>query len=183
MVDLRAINRCIEKQLAAAKLDGAPATEATHWLTEANLLDKNKSPFKHLRSLLATGKISGAYQFPNKRWVVVNRNRLPDGINRVIPIKEAAETLGISERAIRQYVATGELTPLNFGPSMLLFLEDELKRFDDETMDRSLNLVFPDDGKRVKPVDIDKLRRQLYYLRSDIRLIAERIEELIKLLE
>jgi len=148
---------------------------------QAGILAKDRSPEEYLRELFRTGKISGAYQFPNKRWVVINRSRLPDGIKRVIPLKEAAETLRISEARIRKHVKEGELKPLDFGSSLLLFHEEEIRAFKHAT-DRTYRMLFPDDGK-IKQIDIDKLRRQLYYLRSDIRLIAERIEELIRLLD
>jgi hypothetical protein len=182
MVDIKAINALLDKRLASLKRDGASVAEAADWLTNAGLIDKGKSSEKHLRELLRTGRISGAYQFPNKRWVIINRSRLPDGIKRVVPIREAAETLRISEATVRHHVRAGKLAPLDFGPSMLLFLEEEIKRFGSEAAGESYSLLFPDERTK-KQSDIDKLRRQLYYLRSDIRLIAERIEELIHLLE
>jgi hypothetical protein len=182
MADRRAITSFLDKKLVSLGRDGASAVEAAAWLAAAGLIDKGASPEKHLRELLRTGKISGAYQFPNKRWVIVNRSRLPDGIKRVIPIREAAETLHISEATLRHHVRAGKLAPLDFGSSMLLFLEEEIKRFGSEAEGESYSLLFPDERTK-KQSDIDKLRRQLYYLRSDVRLIAERIEELIHLLE
>jgi len=182
MIDVKAINSFLEKKLSSLKRDGAPVPEAAAWLAKAKLLAEDKYPVKHLRELLRAGRISGAYQFPNKRWVIVNRSRLPDGIKRVVPIKEAAEMLQVSEATLRHDVRAGNLKPLNFGSSMLLFLEEEIKRFASEASGRPYRLLFPDE-KRERQVDIDKLRRQLYYLRSDIRLIAERIEELIRLLD
>ncbi|MBI4720871.1 MAG: hypothetical protein HY770_06550 [Chitinivibrionia bacterium] len=182
MVDIKAINAVLDKRLVSMKRDGVSVLEAADWLAAAGLLDKGKSREKHLRELLRTGRISGAYQFPNKRWVIVNRSRLPDGIKRVVPIKEAAESLRISEASLRHHVRAGKLTPLDFGPAMLFFLEEEIKRFGSEAAGESYSLLFPDERIK-KQSDIDKLRRQLYYLRSDIRLIAERIEELINLLE
>lgn len=183
MADARAISAFLEKKLATLKRDGAPAVEAAQWLTKAGLLARDKMPEKRLRAFLRAGKIRGAYQFPNKRWVIINRSRLPDGIQRVVPLKEAAETLHISERAIRQHVEAGSLKPLNFGPATLLFLEEEITKFYRNILNRTFRLLFPKDEKELGLGDIDKLRRQLYYLRSDIRLIAERIEELIRLLE
>lgn len=182
MADRKAINAFLDDKLLALGRDGVSAVEAAAWLHEAGLLDKGTAPAKHLRSLLRAGRISGAYQFPNKRWIIVNRSRLPDGIKRVIPLKEAAETLRTSKSSVRQHVAAGTLVPLDFGPSQLFFLEDELKRFASEGAGKPYDLSFPDERKK-KQSEIDKLRRQLYYLRSDVRLIAERIEELIRLLD
>jgi hypothetical protein len=181
MTDIKAINALLQKRLATLKRDGVPVVEAAGWLTKSHLLAEDKSPVDYLRELLRSGKISGAYQFPNKRWVIVNSSRLPDGIKRVVPLKEAAETLGTSEATLRQHVKSQHIKPLSFG-SMLLFLEEEIKRFGNESAGRPYQLLFPDD-RRTRQLDIDRLRRQLYYLRSDIRLIAERIEELIRLLD
>ncbi|GEM_PF-5220168 len=178
----REISAYLEKKLASLKRDGAAVIEASSWLVEGGLLSGEGVPAEYLRENMRTGRISGAYQLPNKRWVVVNRSRLPDGIKRVVPLKEASRTLGISESTIRQNVKTGGLKPLDFGASLLLFHENTINKFARKTIERPYQLYFPGDT-RTKPSDIDKLRRQLYYLRSDIRLIAERIEELIKLLD
>lgn len=156
--------------------------EAAEWLLEAKLLEKEKQPHTRLLTLLREGKIKGAYQFPNKRWVVVNTSRFPDGIQRVIPIKEAAKSLKISEKTLRNFLKSGELRALDFGPTPPLFHEEELRRFHREVLDPAYELDFVKNSKRPR-TDPDKLKRQLYYLRSDIRLIVERIEELIRLLE
>lgn len=182
MADRKAINAFLNDKLSTLGRDGASAVEAATWLSAANLLDKGAAPDKHLRELLRLGKILGAYQFPNKRWVIVNRSRLPDGIKRVVPLKEAAKMLRMSKASVRQHVQAGTLAPLDFGSSLLYFLEEDLKRFGNEAAGDPYNLLFPDEKKK-KQSEIDKLRRQLYYLRSDVRLIAERIEELIRLLD
>ena len=182
MADRKAINAFLNEKLSSLGRDGASAVEAATWLSAAGLLDKGASPSKHLRELLRAGKIMAAYQFPNKRWVIINRSRLPDGIKRVIPLKEAAKTLRLSKASMKEHVAAGSLIPLDFGTSLLYFLEEELKRFGSEAAGKPYDLKFPDEKKK-KQSEIDKLRRQLYYLRSDVRLIAERIEELIRLLD
>jgi hypothetical protein len=182
MADRKAINAFLNEKLSTLGRDGASAVEAAAWLSAAGLLDKGTSPDKHLRELLRTGKIMGAYQFPNKRWVIVNRSRLPDGIKRVVPIREAVKILRVSKATLKQHVLAGTLTPLDFGSSLLFFLEEDLKQFGDEAAGKPYDLLFPDEKKK-KRSEIDKLRRQLYYLRSDVRLIAERIEELIRLLD
>jgi len=177
------LNEFIEKKLSSLGRDGVSAVEAAMWLVEAGFLDRSKSPLKRLRGLLRAGKIRGAYQFPNRRWVIVNRSRLPDGIQRVVPLREAAHILGMSKRAVREHARAGRLRPLSFGAAGPFFLEEELRRFYQEHVDRSFHLLFPQQEEALGAVDLDRLRRQLYYLRSDIRLIAERIEELIKLLK
>lgn len=151
-------------------------------MIDAGLLEKDKQPHARLRALLRDGKIKGAYQFPNKRWVVVNSSRFPDGIQRIVPTREAAKALKLSEKSLHQFMAAGDLHPLDFGSTPALFLEDELRRFQQDVIDPSYELDLPSLVKRQK-TNIDKLKRQLYYLRSDIRLIGERIEELIRLLE
>jgi hypothetical protein len=182
MPDAKAISSFLERKLSSLKRDGVSAVEAAEWLTAENLLAGDKQPHKKLRSLLRAGKIKGAYQFPNKRWVIINRSRLPDGIQRVVPIKEAAFNLKVSAASLRSAVDAGELESLSFGPSMLFFLEDELNRYRQKYIERSYKLMFPKDDRWDK-TDVDRLKRQLYYLRSDVRLIAERIEELIRLLK
>ena len=182
MPDAKAISTFLEKKLSSMKRDGVSAVEAAGWLTEENLLASNKQPHKNLRTFLRAGKIKGAYQFPNKRWVIINRSRLPDGIQRVVPIKEAAINLRVAEPSLRSAVESGVLKSLKFGPSMLFFLEDDLKRYRQKYIERSYKLLFPKEGRREK-TDVDRLKRQLYYLRSDVRLIAERIEDLIRLLK
>ena len=182
MFDTREINSVLQKKLSSLKRDGVSVQEAADWLVESGSLSKSTRPPKLLRVLLREGKINGAYQFPNKRWVVINRTRLPDGIQRVIPMKEAAEWLNLSEGSLRRFLKEEKLEPLKFGPTVHLFLEDELTRFRAKFLDRSYEIEFPHETKR-KRTDPDKLKRQLYYLRSDIRLIVERIDELIKLIE
>jgi hypothetical protein len=182
MATPKAISSFLEKHLNSLKRDGVTAVEAADWLIENNLLTGEKQPHKHLRTLLRAGKIRGAYQFPNKRWVIINRSRLPDGIQRVVPIKEAASNLRVSEASLRLAVQQNQLTQLNFGSSMILFLEKELKQYHREYVEKSYLLELPT-GDRQKQSELIKLKRQLYYLRSDVRLIAERIEELIRLLE
>lgn len=182
MADAKAISSFIEKKLSSAKRDGVSAVEAAGWLTEQKLLLENKQPHKKLRALLRAGKIKDAYQFPNQRWVIINRSRLPDGIQRVVPIKEAAINLRVAETSLRSAVESGVLKSLSFGPSMMFFLEDDLKRYRQKYIERSYELLFPKEGRREK-TDLDRLKRQLYYLRSDVRLIAERIEDLIRLLK
>ncbi len=182
MTDAQAMSSHIQKRLASFKRDGVSAAEAAEWLLEASLLDKDKQPHTRLLILLRDGKIKGAYQFPNKRWVVVNTSRFPDGIQRVIPIKEAAKSLKISEKSLRGFLKGGEIHSLDFGPTPPLFYEEELRRFHREVLDPAYELDFAKNFKRGR-TDYDKLKRQLYYLRSDIRLIVERIEELIRLLE
>jgi hypothetical protein len=182
MSDAKAMSAHIQKRLAAAKRDGVAAGEATEWLLEAGLLAKDKQPHTRLLTYLREGKIKGAYQFPNKRWVVINSSRFPDGIQRVVPIKEAARSLKVSESALRGFLRSGRIRSLDFGPTPPLFHEDELRRFHKEVLDPTYELDFVKNLKRGK-TDYDKLKRQLYYLRSDIRLIVERIEELIRLLE
>ena len=180
-LDSKSISRALQKQLTSLKRDGVSAVEAAKWLTEAGILTE-KQPQKSLRVLLREGKIKGAYQFPNKRWVIVNNHRLPDGVQRVIPIKETARFLRITEDEIHELVSDGRLVALDFGPSPTVFAEEELRRFQGENSRPSYELGFPRDAKRSR-ADLDKLKRQLYYLRSDIRLIVERVEELIRLLE
>jgi hypothetical protein len=182
MATPEAISAFLESQLVSLNRDGVSAVEAADWLIEKGLLAGDKQPYKHLRFLLRTGKIKGAYQFPNKRWVIINRSRLPDGIQRVVPIKEAATNLRMSEASLRDAVSLQQLQRLEFGPSMFLFLENELKRYNREYIEKSLLLELPPDDRR-KETELVRLKRQLYYLRSDVRLIAERIEELIRLLE
>jgi DNA-binding transcriptional MerR regulator len=177
------ISRILAARLEAARRDGATAVEAARWLVEEGVLPAEPSPVKRLRSLMRQGKVRGAYQFPNKRWVVVNTQRLPDGIQRVVPLPEAAETLHLSVPRLRQYVREGALRPLDFGPGILLFHEEELRRFHRDFLDRTFRTLFPLDKKDLDTADLDRLRRQLYYLRADVRLIAERIEELIRMLE
>jgi hypothetical protein len=182
MPDAKSISAFLEKKLTSMKRDGVSAVEAAGWLTEEKLLLSNKQPHKKLRTFLRAGKIKGAYQFPNKRWVIINRSRLPDGIQRVVPIKEAAINLRVAESSLRSAVDSGVLKALRFGPSMLFFLEDDLKRYRQKYIERSYKLLFPRNDRREK-ANVDRLKRQLYYLRSDVRLIAERIEELIRLLK
>ena len=182
MLDAKAISSFLEKKLSSLKRDGVSAVEAAGWLTEEKLLASNKQPHKKLRTFLRAGKIKVAYQFPNKRWVVINRSRLPDGIQRVVPIKEASINLRVAETSLRSAMESGVLKSLKFGPSMIFFLEDDLKRYRQKYIERSYKLLFPKEGRREK-TDVDRLKRQLYYLRSDVRLIAERIEDLIRLLK
>jgi hypothetical protein len=182
MTDAQAMSAHIQKRLAALKRDGVAVGEATDWLLDAGLLAREKQPHTRLLTLLREGKIKGAYQFPNKRWVVVNTSRFPDGIQRVIPIKEAARSLKITEKSLRGFLKGGAVRSLDFGPTPPLFHEEELRRFHNETLDPAYELEFAQNSKRGK-TDYEKLKRQLYYLRSDIRLIVERIEELIRLLE
>lgn len=182
MPDAKAISAFLEKKLSSSKRDGVSAVEGAEWLMAENLLSSKKQPHKRLRALLRAGKIKGAYQFPNKRWVIINRSRLPDGIQRVVPIKEAAINLKVAEASLRNAVDSGVLESLRFGPSMLFFLEEELNRYRQKYIERSYKLMFPKEDRREK-TDVDRLKRQLYYLRSDVRLIAERIEELIRLLK
>jgi len=182
MANAKAISSHIQKRLASEKRDGVATVEAAEWLIEADLLEKDKQPHARLLTLLRVGRIKGAYQFPNKRWVVVNSSRFPDGIQRVVPMKEAAKTLEISERSLRRFVEDGDIQHLEFGATPPLFLEDEIKRFRTEVLDPSYKMEFVKNFKKGQ-TDFDKLKRQLYYLRSDIRLIVERIEDLIRLLE
>jgi len=182
MTDARAMSSHIQKRLGALKRDGVAVGEATEWLLEAGLLAKDKQPHTRLLTFLREGKIKGAYQFPNKRWVVVNTSHFPDGLQRVIPIKDAAKSLKISEKSLRGFLRAGDVRSLDFGPTPALFHEEELRRFHKEVLDPTYELEFATNLKRGK-TDYDKLKRQLYYLRSDIRLIVERIEELIRLLE
>jgi len=182
MPDAKSISSFLERTLSSLKRDGVSAVEAVEWLTSENLLPSKKQPRKQLRILLRAGKIKGAYQFPNKRWVIINRSRLPDGIQRVVPIKEAAINLSVSEESLRNAIDSGAIEPLKFGPGMLFFLEEELGHYRQKYIERSYKLMFPKEDRRDK-TDLDRLKRQLYYLRSDVRLIAERIEELIRLLK
>lgn len=182
MATTKTISSYLQKQLSSAGRDGVSVGEAAVWLSDAGLLSPETHPEERLRDLLREGKIKGAYQFPNKRWVIVNNAKLPDGVQRVVPVKEAARTLGLGEKTLRRFVAEGKLAALDFGPSPLAFLEEELKRFHREHVDRTYELGLPMRAGR-KAADLDKLKRQLYYLRSDVRLIVERIEELIKLLD
>jgi hypothetical protein len=182
MTGAQAMSGHIQKRLASAKRDGVGAGEATDWLIEAGLLEKDKQPHSRLLTYLRDGKIKGAYQFPNKRWVLVNTSRFPDGIQRVVPIHEASKSLKIGEKSMRAFLKSGQIRALDFGPTPPLFHEEELRRFHREVLDPAYELEFAKSPKRGRP-DFDKLKRQLYYLRSDIRLIGERIEELIRMLE
>jgi len=181
MLDTKKISKTLQQQLQSLKRDGVSVVEAAIWLSDAGLFSEDFQTEKRLRSLLREGKMKGAYQFPNKRWVIVNNSRLPDGIQRVVPIKETAKTLKLSEKKLREFMGNGEITPLDFGPSPILFLEEEIKRFREETLEAS-ELFALKEVTRTRN-ELDKLKRQLYYLRADVRLIAERIEELIQLLE
>ncbi len=182
MANAKAISGHIQKRLVSLQRDGVATVEAVEWLIEADLLEKNKQPHTRLLTLLRLGRIKGAYQFPNKRWVVVNISRFPDGIQRVIPVREAAKNLEISEKALRRFVADGDIRPLEFGETPPLFLEEEMRRFRTQVLDPSYEMEFLKSFTKGQ-TDFDKLKRQLYYLRSDIRLIVERIEDLIRLLE
>jgi len=180
MANARAINRHLQKQLNSLKRDGVTVVEAAQWLVAAGLLDEKHQPDARLREMLREGKIKGAYQFPNKRWVIVNNSRLPDGVQRVVPVKEATRTLKMSAATLDDFVANGTLKALKFGDAPSLFLEEELRRFQKKYAESELDL--PGVVKKGS-LPLDKLKRQLYYLRSDIRLLAERIEELIKMLD
>ena len=181
MTDLRAINSYLQKQLIKRKRHGASVVEAAEWLADEGLLDKKKKPEKRLRELLREGKIRGGYQFPNKRWVIVNPSRVPD-LQRVVPMKEASKVLKTSATTLTKFVADGKLKPLDFGHAPFVFNEDELRRFNDKHLDRSYKLDFPAEIRK-KQTNVDLIKRQLYYLRSDLRTMGERIDELIRLLE
>ena len=61
-----------------------------------------------------------------------------------------------------------------------MFSEDEIRRFRKKHRQDELNLP---GVVRKKTPRLDRLKRELYYLKSDIRGLAERIDELIKMLE
>ena len=129
MLDARAISSHLQKQLSSLKRDGVSVQEATDWLVDAGLLDEQHQPSARLREMLRDGKIKGAYQFPNKRWVVVNKARLPDGVQRVVPMKEASKSLKMSAAVLQDFVSTGRIKPLKFGGAPAVFSEDEIRRF------------------------------------------------------
>jgi predicted site-specific integrase-resolvase len=182
MSEAKEISEFLLTKLSTLARDGVSVIEAAEWLNKSGKLSGVNHAQKRLRDLLREGKIKGAYQFPNKRWVIVNRSRLPDGIQRVVPIKEAVKILKISEPRLRRFTQEGKLKSLEFGPAVFVFLEDEIKEFQRKYVERSYGTIIPG----VPPsqnTELEKLRRQLYYLRSDFRLIVERIEEMIRLLE
>jgi len=79
-LDIRAINRLLQKELKRQNLDEVRAVEAAAWLDRAGLLgDSRHRPGLPLRNLLRDGEIVGQEQRPLKkhgRWFIhcVNGN-------------------------------------------------------------------------------------------------------------
>ncbi len=71
MVDVSAINRFLQGELARRSLSEVAAVEAASWLEEEGLLkDSTQRAGKPLRDLLRAGVISGQRQMANRRWFI-----------------------------------------------------------------------------------------------------------------
>jgi len=106
------INRYLSQKFEDEGNTEIDAITAGRWLNERGLLkDSGQRPGLPLRKLLRAGKINGAYQYPNRRWVIRQSNK-----EIAYSVKEAATELGLTEHAIYQRIERGLLKPEKLGP-------------------------------------------------------------------
>jgi hypothetical protein len=96
MATIAEINRFLAQKIVDENITEIDAVSAARWLDKAGLLkDSAHRLGLPLRKHLRAGKINGAYQYPNHRWVIRRSSK-----ESIFSVKEAANDLGLSEHAI-----------------------------------------------------------------------------------
>lgn len=169
MATISEINNFLQSHLNQSEEKSLSATEAAHLLDEAGLLkDSAHRPGLPLRRHLRAGKIMGAKQEPNKRWIIQATND-----PKMYSVKEAAEELEISQQAVRQRIDSGKIEPFELGNKKLIS-EMELRK---ERIQR---------GLEEKPFSVeakDSIKREIMAIRFEAENILNRIDSLEKLLK
>jgi hypothetical protein len=163
------INRHLAEYLKKENLPEIDLITASRWLhKEGFLKDAKERPGLPLRKLLRSGKIDGAHQYPNRRWVIRQTDKEP-----AYSVKEAAAELGLSEHAIYKRIARGLLKPQNLGPKSFVIPKSEILRQQNEHMPL-------DSGPQDVPCDerLNRIKQQLQKLQTDLARVVADVDQL-----
>jgi hypothetical protein len=186
LASISEINRYFYQKLRDENIDEIDLITAARWLDEQGLLkDALQRPGLPLRKMLRSGKINGAFQYPNRRWVIRKSAKEPG-----YSVKEAAAELGLSEHAIYKRIERGLLIPEKFGPKSFVISREELLRQQKEysPAERTVQSVHPDDQKQrsaqpfasgTLPSDqISSIKQQLLNLQSQLIRVITNLDHL-----
>lgn len=163
------INRYLAQRLMDENSDEIDLITAAKWLNDQGVLkDSLQRPGLPLRKLLRAGKINGAFQYPNRRWVIRHSKK-----ETAYSVKEAAEELGLSEHAIYKRIERGLLKPEKLGPKTIVISKSELLR----------QQIEHQPAQHMEPGaplhdQISSLKQQIVHLQSQLSQVSTKVDQL-----
>ena len=158
------INRFLQekiRELGVAEIEAVPAAAL---LEQKGLLnDSQHRKGLPLRKLLRAGRIKGAYQYPNARWVIRKTSS-----EDMYSVKEAAKMLGLSEKAIYKRLEKGLTQHEILGEKSLVIPESEILK---EKQQRS---------PQTEIYDTAQFTYQLTRLKQNVRDISDQLQTIIR---
>ena len=105
------VNNFIQDKLKELGGEEITTVVMAELLEKAGILkDSKHRPGLPLRNYLRAGRIEGAYQYPNKRWVIRPIDR-----ETKLTVKQAADELEITEHALYKRIERGSIVPEKIG--------------------------------------------------------------------
>jgi hypothetical protein len=158
------INRFLQeklRELGKAEIEAVPAAAL---LDQQGLLsDSQHRRGLPLRKLLRAGKIKGAYQYPNARWVI----RKTTGED-MYSVKEAARELGLSENAIYKRLEKGLIKYEVLGEKSMMIPASEIELEKQQRSGEDTNF------------NNEQLVYQLGLLKRSVQDITERMQTVVR---
>jgi predicted DNA-binding transcriptional regulator AlpA len=163
------INRFLAQKIDDENINEIDAVSAARWLDEAGLLkDSTHHPGLPLRKHLRAGKINGAYQYPNRRWVIRRSNK-----ESIFSVKEAANELGLTEHAIYKRIERGLIKPEILGEKSIVIPKSEIIR---EQQARNKETDIYNTGQF--NYQISTIKQQLQRIQSEMDSVMKKISDL-----
>jgi excisionase family DNA binding protein len=171
MGSIAEINRFLQNKLDELNMHEVNAVTAAQWLEETGILnDSVHRPGLPLRRYLRSGKISSAYQYPNRRWVI-RRGRKEN----VYSIREAAEKLGLTEQAIYKRIERDNIKYEKLGERSFVIPESEITK---EQKARNMDVDVTGEGQ--VQYHISSLKQQMYHIKEEIEKMISKMNEIEK---
>lgn len=165
------INRYLQNKLDELNLHEVNAVTAARWLGESGVLkDSIHRPGLPLRRYLRSGKISSAYQYPNRRWVIRRSQK-----ENVYSVKEAADKLGLTEHAIYKRIERELIIYEKLGERSFVIPESEIIK---EQKSRNMNVDIINQGKI--QYHISTLKQQMYNIKVEVEKMINKMSEIEK---
>lgn len=159
------INNFIQSKLKELNKEQISAVKMAGYLDEAELLsDSSSRPGLPLRRLLRAGKIIGAEQLPNKRWLIKHCSG-----EELYSVSEAAAELRVTPQAVHAMVQENRIKHERLGKSIVIpKLEVVAKK-----LSRSRQAF---SGKEFLEQKASYSGLLLYEIKSEIKSIRDEIE-------
>jgi predicted DNA-binding transcriptional regulator AlpA len=163
------INRYLSQKLENGNIEEIDAVSAAQLLHDEGLLkDSVHRRGLPLRKLLRAGKIHGAHQYPNRRWVIRRSSK-----ESIFSVKEAASELGLTQHAIYKRIERGLIKPEILGEKTIVIPRSEIIR---EQQSRNKETDIYNSGQF--HYQISTIKQQLQQIQGEMDSVMKKISDL-----